>query len=205
MNLLEDCSLQKLTADCPIDNFACSSPDLDDFFKNDAIKYQEELLGETFFYRSKTSGEVICAYTISNDSIRVNDLPNSRVKKVRKDIPHAKALESYPALLIGRLGVNVKHARQGIGTQLLDFIKGYCLTEYGAKCRFIVVDSYNLPEALGLYTKNEFDFVFSTEEQEKGYYMAKKVKNETTEIVDEPLKTRFMYFDLKVWADKLTH
>lgn len=101
-------------------------------------------------------------------------------------------MKSYPATLIGRLGVVSKFAGKGIGTQVLDFIKSMCIIEDANKCRFVLVDAYNNPQALGLYVKNEFEYLFSTEEQEKEYYHR--------ENHEGPLNTRFMYFDLLPWA-----
>ncbi len=187
IDLLEDCVLHQLSKENPITDFICDNDDLNEFFCKDAIKYQEQLLGETFFYRLKETGEIVCAYTLSNDSIRVSELPGSRKKVVQKEIPHEKSMKSYPAVLIGRLGVAKKYEGQGIGTQLLKFIKGYVITEFGSKCRYLIVDSYNNEKALGLYTKNEFVFVFSTEEQEKEHYEKQQ------------LLTRFMFFDLMLW------
>ena len=43
--------------------------------------------------------------------------------------------------------------------------------------------------------KNEFSFLFSTDEQERSYY---------EKPVDEPLNTPFMYFDLLPWANQLS-
>ena len=154
ISLREDCSLHRLSADNPIIHFICDNSDLNDFFKNDAIKYQEELLGETFFFRHKQSGDIISAFTISNDSIRTDDLPNSRKKKVTQFIPHAKGMKSYPASLIGRLGVAKKFEGQGLGRQVLNFIKSLCLIEDGNRCRFLLVDAYNNEKTIAYYTKN---------------------------------------------------
>lgn len=55
-------------------------------------------------------------------------------------------------------------------------------------CRFLIVDAYNNEAPLGFYQKNEFLFLFSTEQQEAenlGYDVAKT------------LHTRLMYYDLK--------
>ena len=55
-------------------------------------------------------------------------------------------------------------------------------------CRFLIVDAYNCMVPLGFYQKNEFLFLFSTEQQEAenlGYDMTKS------------LHTRLMYYDLK--------
>jgi hypothetical protein len=87
IDLEEDCDLIFLSEYNTITNFDCGNADLNDFFCNDAIHYQKQLLGKTYFFRFKASGEIVTAFTLSNDSIKVNDLPNSRSKKVRKDIP----------------------------------------------------------------------------------------------------------------------
>src|ERR1700733_9586209 len=109
IDLAEDCDLYQLSRDTAIVDFVCDSNDLTDFFCNDAIKYQDELLGQTFFYKLRETGEIICAFTISNDSIKVNDLPGSRKKVIQKETPHEKSMRSYPAALIGRLGVAKKY------------------------------------------------------------------------------------------------
>lgn len=191
-DLSEACELVSLSVDNLIREFDCGNADLNDFFINDAMKYQQELLGQTYFFRLKEEKTIVAAFTLSNDSIKVYNLPNARKKKVNEEIPAAKRMKSYPATLIGRLGVVSAFARKGIGTQVLDFIKSLCLLEDANKCRFVLVDAYNNLEALGLYKKNEFDFVFSTEEQEKEYYDRKDDNG--------PLRTRFMYFDLLLWV-----
>jgi len=87
--------------------FDCDNPDLNDFFRNDALNYHSELLGKTYCFTLDENPEIIvCAFTISNDSIKTFHLPNPRKKKVIKDIPRQKQMKSYPAVLIGRLGVN---------------------------------------------------------------------------------------------------
>ncbi|MBK8925652.1 MAG: hypothetical protein IPM74_07030 [Crocinitomicaceae bacterium] len=103
-------------------------------------------------------------------------------------------MRSFPALLIGRLGIDSEFASQSVGTQLLDFIKSFALIEFKNRCRFLLVDAYNNEKALNFYIKNEFWFVFSTEEQEKEYY---------SQINSGELKTRFMCFDLLTWKNAL--
>ncbi len=191
ISLKDDCSLHRLTSSSLISNFFCDNPDLNEFFAKDAIKYQEELLGETFFFTHIQTGDVVCAFTMSNDSIRTDDLPNSRKKKVREHIPHAKGMKSYPATLIGRLGVAIKYEGKGIGKQLMNTIKAMCLIEEGNRCRFLLVDAYNTEKPVNYYIKNEFQFVFSTAQQEREYYAMP---------LEKELKTRFMFFDLKLWA-----
>ena len=123
-------------------------------------------------------------YAVSNDSLKADDLPNSRKKKVNKEIPRNKQRKSYPAVLIGRLGVASKFSGSGIGTQLMDFIKAWFIDPLNKTgCRFIVVDAYNTDNAINYYLRNEFEFLFSSEMQEKEY-----IGKEDS----EELKTRMM-------------
>lgn len=172
--------------------FSCGNADLDDFFFQDSFDYAASLFGKSYcFYITKGSSiEIICAFTVSNASIFTNRLPNARKKKVSEEVPFGKRDLIYPAVLIGRLGVNVKYQRSGeqIGTCLLNFIK-FWFTEPNNKtgCRYLVVDAYNTEIPLTFYEKNGFKQLFSTEEQEKEY------RNITT---SETLATRLMFFDL---------
>ena len=169
--------------------FECSNLDLNDFFQNDCIAFANELMGKTYcFTLDSDTKNIVCSFTISNDSIKTSILPNARKKKVLKNIPSQKRFKSYPAVLIGRLGVSKKFTSLGIGTELLNFIKSWFIErDNKTGCRFIIVDSYNTNEALNFYKKNGFNFLFSSEEQEK---TATDVSN------DSQIKTRLMYFDL---------
>ena len=191
MFLYSKCTFRVLSEDLKeaLVNFDCGHSDLNDFFMNDSFNYANELIGKTYcFTLDNDPNEIICAFSIANDSIKVNDLPNSRKKKIIKTIPRVKHISSYPAVLIGRLGVNQKYQRKGIGQELMDFIKSWFIHEDNKTgCRFIVVDSYNAEIPLEYYKKNDFTYIFSTEEQEKKFIGL----NETDE-----LKTRLLYFDL---------
>lgn len=169
--------------------FECSNLDLNDFFQNDCIAFANELMGKTYcFTLDSDSKNIVCSFTISNDGIKTSILPNARKKKVLKNIPSQKRFKSYPAVLIGRLGVSKEFTSLGIGTELLNFIKSWFIErDNKTGCRFIIVDSYNTNEALNFYKKNGFNFLFSSEEQEK---TATDVSN------DSQIKTRLMYFDL---------
>ena len=180
---LDETLLQKTAS------FTCGNEDLDEFFHRDCILYERELFGKTYcFYQSRDITNIICAFTVSNASIFTNYLPNARKKKIGKEIPHAKQDLIYPAVLIGRLGININYQHLHIGTELLDFIKSW-FTEPSNKtgCRYLIVDAYNSSIPISFYKKNGFEFVFSTDKQERIY------RNIQT---DEPLRTRLMFFDL---------
>lgn len=190
MNFLSDkCSLYELTDPEELENFSCGDKDLDDFFTNDCFYYAKQLLGKSYCYKlDDDPNSVVCAFTLSNASIRVDDLPNARRKKIEADIPHTKSLRDYPAVLVGRLGVSEKYRSLHIGSDVLDFIKFWFIDPNNKTgCRFIIVDAYNKPSTMSFYTNNGFKTVLGSEEQEKAY------RHLRDDII---LKTRLMYFDL---------
>ena len=108
--------------------FLCGDKDLDDFFQNDAINYNKQLLGKSYYFYLKDNEKlIVCAFTLSNSSIDSRHLQNNRRKKLTENIPHEKSLYSYPATLIGRLGVSKVFGGKGIGTELMDFLKLWLL------------------------------------------------------------------------------
>lgn len=167
--------------------FTCGNKDLDNFFYEDCIAYANNLFGKSYCFQSPQK-EIIAAFTVSNASIFTNRLPNARRKKISKNLPYAKRDLNYPAVLIGRLGINIHYQNRHIGSSLLDFIKAW-FTDNKNKtgCRYLVVDAYNTEKTLLFYQKNGFDFIFGCEEQEKKY---RKIDSR------EKLSTRLLYFDL---------
>jgi len=191
IDLLTDCESVTLSPEQLITDFDCGDSDLNDFFNNDAIHYRNQLLGQTYFFRLKKTGEIVCAFSLSADSLKTYLLPGSRRKRVKEHIPHEKSLQSYPALLIGRMGVSTNWSGHGIGSQLINYIRYFCLSKYLYLARFLVVDAYNNPGVLNFYQKNDFLFVFSTEQQES--------ENLQKSQHQETLPTRQMFYDMMRW------
>ena len=192
-NLKEDCELFSVSKEQSISGFDCGDEELNDFFNNKSLAFKEQLLAMTCFFRHKKIEKIVCAFSLSPNALKTSDLPGSRKKKVREYIPREKTLQSYPAFLIGRLGVSQEFNGQGIGTQLMELIKGICISNYPDFCRFLVIDAYNSPSILGFYQKNNFLPVFSTEEQERKAY---KITPE------EVLQTRYLFYDMIHWQNK---
>ena len=170
-------------------DFSCGDKDLDDFFHNDADKFQQQLLCKSYSFRlDSDNAVVVCVFTLSNSSIDARNLPNNRRRKLTEKIPHEKSLSSYPATLIGRLGVSSDFGGKGIGTELMEFIKQWMqLPTYLTACRYLTVDAYNNEHTLKFYEKNGFKTIFSSENQEKEHIGLPPEKD---------LITRLMYFDL---------
>jgi GNAT superfamily N-acetyltransferase len=175
ISLQEDCNLIRLNDSVNITTFTCGHDDLDDFIKSDAKGYMDSLLSVTYLFIHKTSGQIIAFFSVSNN--KLSDLGNSKVRnKLGRKVPYPKRRKDYPAVLIGRLGVCSEYARHGIGSVVLDFIKGWFRYENKTGCKFILVDAYNEEKVLKFYLKNGFDFLIES---------------------DKAAQTRSMYFDLK--------
>ncbi|MCF0205849.1 MAG: N-acetyltransferase, partial [Bacteroidales bacterium] len=108
--------------------------------------------------------------------------------KLQRKIPNTKRTRSYPAVLIGRIGVASDIRGNDIGSQIVEYIK-YWFTRHTNKsgCRYVVVDAYNTEGVLSFYERNEFRYLYATEEEER----------ETFGLAEgEHLNSRMMYFDL---------
>ena len=166
---------------------SCGYVDLDDFFFNDSNLYRKKLLGKSYALYLRTNPHIVVGiFTLSNDSIRIDDLPNARKQKMKHIIEH-KPLRRYPAVLIGRLGINAELSGQGFGSAIMDFIKSWFIKNNKTGCRFIIVEAYNTLSTLKYYEKNGFRYLFSTEKQEALY---------TYHDANERMRTRMMFFDL---------
>lgn len=192
LSLLSDCVMltfdEEVMRQCA--SFSCGDDDLNGFFMEDSFLYAEEMLGKTYCWVTKEKPyRIVALITLANDSIKAHKLTSSTRNKMQRTISNAKRGRSYPAVLIGRIGVNEEFQGLHIGSQLLDFIKDwFCHKDNKTGCRFIVVDAYNKQRVLSYYTNNGFKFLFKTEEDEKQYY-------EVAE--NDAIYTRLMYFDLK--------
>ena len=170
--------------------FDCGDDDLNDFFREDAFNYDAQLLGRSYCFLLATNNIIAAVFTLSNSAIRVTELPNNAKRRLVKLIPWIKQGRNYPAVLIGRLGVSKNFRNQKLGSQIIDFIKAWFLSNHNKTgCRFIVVDAYNREDVLHFYSNdnNKFSCLFKDENQKKAY-------NNIPE--EEPLRTRQMYFDL---------
>ena len=167
--------------------FHCGDKDLDDFFTKDAFLQSEELLCKNYcFSLEDDPSQLVAVFTLSNDSIK--KIPGSRKKKIEKSIPREKIYSSYPAVMIGRLGISLEFQSKHLGSDVLSFIKAWFVDPLNKTgCRFLLVDSYNKQKNLNFYQRNDFNFLFSTEEQERLFRGI---------APEKPLKSRLMYFDL---------
>lgn len=192
-NLDDKCQLVRVTQGVinHCQPFSCGDSDLDDFFSNDAIAYEKELMGKTYCWVLREDvTQIIGMITLANAGIQTTHLQSNPRRKINNLIPYTKQGRTYPAVLIGRLGVNVDFQGAGykIGAQIMDFIKDW-FKSYDNKtgCRFIIVDAVNHEHTINYYQRNGFKPLFPKEDDEKEFYKIPK---------DKSLRTRMFYFDL---------
>lgn len=175
------------------DPFCCGDSDLDEYFSHDVFLYERELLGKTYCWINRANQrEIVAIATLSYDGIKTYTLDNPSRNALQRKIPYQKQHRSYPAVLIGRLGVNRLFQGQGlnVGSQLMDVLKYWFVDENNkAACRYIIVDAYNIEPTIHFYTKNGFKPLYKTEEAEK---MAFGISE------DEALESRICFYDLKL-------
>ena len=94
-----NCSLYRVTTKEELDSFSCGDEDLDDFFHQEACLYDGQLLGKTYFFATERSGkdEIVCAFTLANDSIKNGFkflYSTEELEKEANHIPEDEHLES---------------------------------------------------------------------------------------------------------------
>lgn len=168
-------------------SFDCGDKDLNEFFQKDAFAHKKELLAQTYYFEPKKVTEKSLFFPVAfvsfvNDAILMTPAERKTTKKdfwkhVRSNIPHQKrGYPSFPAVKIGRLAVNKKYQRLGIGTALLNMTKEYFLTSNRTGCRFLTVEAYNKTEVTDFYINNGFQYLWKD---------------------DKDKDARTMFFDLK--------
>lgn len=154
---LSNLTIIRLSENFKIENFDCDDDDLNDFFLNNSKKYSDQLLAVTYIIQS--DGNTIAFFSIFNDKISIKEIknPNDWKEFQNKHFPPEKSLASFPAVKIGRLGVNKAHQKQGIGKIIIDYLIDSFITSNKTGCRFITVDAYK--ESLSFYEKTGFDYL----------------------------------------------
>ena len=178
--ILESCS-----------GFSCGDDELDNFFHNDADLYSMELMGKTYCWITNDKPhQIVALFTLANDSIKTFNLNNRIRNKLNRTINNSKRGRSYPAVLIGRLGINKSFQNKSIGSQLLYFIKDWFRHKSNKTgCRFIVVDAYNNGTTTKFYEHNDFRYLYDNELEERSQYNIPPTNK---------ISTRLMYYDLKL-------
>lgn len=198
---------KRLTLKSDLLPFDCGNPDLTDYFFSSAKPDMQKLLSVTYYLEAE--GKTVLFFTLSNDKIAEYDqkrggdplFTKSFFRKIKDKFGRKKHRRDFPAVKIGRFGVNTAYRNTGNhwGSRTLDFIKYWMITENKTGCCFITVDAY--ATAVGFYEKNGFKFL--GEKERKGYleWINKHPDFRTQESMDD-IPTFAMYFNLLSLVDE---
>lgn len=152
---LENYTFLKLTENSNIRPFDCGDRDLNGFLFEDTI-----------------NNHTVAYFSLLNDKISSD--PTARWNKLSRHISNNKRRKHYPAVKIGRFAVSREYSHQGIGSDIINYIKYLFTNGNRTGCRFITLDAYK--DAIPFYEKSGFNFMTPKDENDK---------------------TRLMYYDLK--------
>lgn len=150
--MAEGMRLVRLTEEHVFKPFDCGVKDLNDFLLLDSKDYLRRLVSVTYII--ETDDRTVAFFSVSNDRISISDSDKATWRKIKKLFPHAKHRSDYPAVKIGRLGVDLHYKGQHIGSDILSFVKRLFVTNNRTGCAFITVDA--LRNAVPFYLSNGF-------------------------------------------------
>ena len=142
----------RLTQDYEFKPFDCGEDDLNEFFLQDAKQYLKGLLAVTYIIEDDS--RTVAFFSLSNDRISLSESDKATWRRIRSAFPHRKHRSDYPAVKIGRLGVDKNAQHRHIGTDILDFVKQTFITSNRTGCCFVTVDA--LRSAIPFYEQNGF-------------------------------------------------
>lgn len=163
---LDDLELSCITDLDDTSHFDCGDDDLNDFVRSDCHRYRREWLSHTLLAKHRADERLVGFITLLSDSIVL------KTREKRKLFDFHRTVYQFPALKIGRLGVQKDVQRQGVGEALLGYAIGvaYRMNQgLSVGCRFITVDAY--PKSVPWYLRNGFVFNRSAENEKKNRSM----------------------------------
>ncbi len=173
--VLSELAFDVLSNEFDLSKFDCGDADINAFLMDDALNFQIEKLATTYLFH--IDHKPIAYFSILNDCLHDKGYEANTWNRFHRKhkIPNNKRIRQYPAVKIGRLGVEKTHQGSGLAYELMDFIKGFTLINHKPACRLLLLDAYNKPQQQKYYQRNDFQFL------------------ENSSIQDV---TRLMYFDL---------
>lgn len=105
--------------------------EIDHFFHNDLEKYHNNKLSTVRLIR--IDGKIIGYFTVSMNAIELNIL--SKDEKVT-----GTSTKKYPAMLLGRMGIDKKFREKGLGRSICKFCQGLAdVVSESVACRYIML------------------------------------------------------------------
>ncbi len=156
-----------------IKNFVSYEPELMDFLKEDALNQQQRKISVTYLWFLRKTNELVAYITICPDCIKLKGINEELSNRFRRKGINYKTL---PALKIGRLCVQDKFLKIGVGTLLIQFaIKIAVNMSKEVGCRFIYLDAKrnqdSKKDAIHFYKKLGFKIYKDRNKKETPMYL----------------------------------
>lgn len=179
---------ENLSENHDLSDFDCGDEDLNDFLKNDALAQQNARLNVTKLIMC--DGNIIGFTSILTDGIMIKKIRNEKVKsEIKEKLNINSNKKSISSVKIGRLAIDKKYARKGLGSHILNNILKNLkdISEKEVGFRFIIVEGY--AKAFNFYvTKNGFEHLKNDENDINNIeFIAKR----------DPTRKFYLYFDLE--------
>jgi GNAT superfamily N-acetyltransferase len=128
--------------------FSCGDEALDRYLLRHAGQDARKHVAATFVLVEMNRPAVLGFYTLSATSLRLNDLPESTIKKLPK-------YPIVPAILLGRLAVDQKNRGMGYGEILLIDALKRCMSTRNIGWAAVIVDAKD-ERAIAFYEHHHF-------------------------------------------------
>lgn len=129
--------VEKLHKDHGLQGFQCYESELVKFLHEDALEHQNKKLSVTYLWFLEGNNQLVGYITLLNDKIDL--VGNLKAYFNQKGI----SFKSIPALKIGKLAVDNKFLRRGIGTLMVAFASDHAklISEKFSGCRFLTLEA----------------------------------------------------------------
>lgn len=138
-----------ITAEHRIEGFDCGKPKLTDWLKAHALE-NEGRSSRTYVVVANTgprAGDVVGYYTLATGGVTRSEVP----RKIRHNLPNPT-----PVMILGRLAVDERHQKKGIGPAMLrEAMQRTLEISQSAGVRALVVHAID-DDAVTFYLKYEF-------------------------------------------------
>lgn len=148
-------------------------PELIDFLIEDALNQQNRKISVTYLWFLRKSNDLVAYITVSPDCVKLKNIDPSLSQKFRDKGINYKSL---PALKIGRLCVDDRFQKRGIGTLIIQFaISTAIKLSNQVGCRFLYLDAKRNEEsskdAIHFYKKIGFELYKERDSRETPLYL----------------------------------
>ena len=178
---------QPLTVEHVLTDFECSSKDLTEFLRNDALTQQELYLNSTNLIMCKD--KIIGFVSLLTDTFKIGNIQDEKLKKIiKKELNLIGNKNIVPAVKIGRFAIDKKYAGKGLGNHIFkNVLMNIINIKETVGFRYITIDAY--ASAFGFYVdKHGFEYYRNDEKN------VKKIK----EIIKKDPEKKFrLYIDLE--------